>query len=40
VAVYVMAFVFRLSDEQARTNIEDTVEESRVEEKELGGPSA
>src|SRR3954449_950375 len=29
VAVYVMAFVFRLTDEQARTNIEDTVEESR-----------
>jgi amino acid transporter len=40
VGVYVMAFKFRLSDEQARTNIEDTVEESRVEEQELGGSSA
>jgi amino acid transporter len=40
VGVYLMAYRFRLSDEQARTNIDDTVEESRVEEEELGGPSA
>jgi amino acid transporter len=38
VLVYVMAFKFRLSDEQARTNIEDTIEESKVEDEELSGP--
>ncbi|MDX6324455.1 MAG: hypothetical protein QOK15_809 [Nocardioidaceae bacterium] len=38
--VYLMAYRFRLSDEQARRNIDDTVEESRVEEQELSGPSA
>jgi len=40
IGVYIMAYRFRLSDEQARTYIDDTVEESKVEEKELGGPSA
>jgi hypothetical protein len=40
VGVYLMAYKFRLSDEQARTNIEQTVEESRVEEEQLGGPKA
>jgi len=40
VGVYLMAFRFRLSDEQARSNIDDTVEESRVEDEELSGPSA
>ena len=40
VGVYLMAYRFRLSDEPARSYIDDTVEESKVEEEELGGPKA
>ena len=40
IGVYVMAYKFRLSDAHAQSNIDDTVEESRVEDEELGGPKA
>jgi amino acid transporter len=40
IGVYVMAYKFRLSDAHAQSNIDDTVEESRVEDAELGGPEA
>jgi hypothetical protein len=35
VGVYVMAYVFRLSPEQAQTYIDDSVHEARVEDAEL-----
>jgi hypothetical protein len=35
VAVYIMAFMFRLSAEQAQAYIEESLEEAAVEDKEL-----
>jgi hypothetical protein len=40
VAIYVMAFKFRLSPEQASTYIDKTVEEAKVEDEEVAGQSA